>query len=86
LKNLDQLISYQNKKILVYNQLVNYLEDNNLLEECQSGFSVRHSCKTVQWVISSWKKTIGMMIELVFLDLRRAFELVDRNILLKKLE
>jgi len=27
-----------------------------------------------------------MMIRVVFLDLRRAFELVDRNILLKKLE
>jgi len=27
-----------------------------------------------------------MMIEIVFLDLRKAFELLDRNILLKKLE
>jgi len=76
-------------EILVHNQLVNYLEDNNLLEECQSGFRAGHSCETaIQWVISSWKKNIGqgMMIEVVFLDLRRAFELVDRNILLKKLE
>jgi len=33
-------------EILVHNQLVNYLEDNNLLQECQSGFRVRHSCET----------------------------------------
>jgi len=59
------------------------------LEEFQSGFRVRHSCETaIQWVISSWKKNIGqgMMIGIVFLDLRRTFELIDRNILLKKLE
>jgi len=50
---------------------------------------MRHSCKTaLQWVISSWKKNIGqgMMIGVVFLDLRKTFELVDRNIFLKKLE
>jgi len=33
-------------EILVHTQLVNYLENNNLLEECQSGFRVRHSCET----------------------------------------
>jgi len=40
-------------EILVHNQLVNYLEDNNLLEECQSGFSVRHSCETTMGYIWS---------------------------------
>lgn len=67
----------------MHNQLVSYLEVNKLLEECQSRFRVRHSGETaLQWVISSWKKSIGegKMIGVVFLDLRRAFELVDRNI------
>lgn len=76
-------------EIVVHNQLVSYLEINKLLEECQSGFKVRHSGETaLQWVISSWKKSIGegKMIGVVFLDLRRTFELVDRNILIKKLE
>jgi len=25
---------------------INYLEDNKLLEECQSGFKAKHSCET----------------------------------------
>jgi len=76
-------------EIIVHNQLVEYMENNNLLEECQSGFRARHSCETaLQWVVSDWKKSIGegKMIGVVFLDLRRAFELVDRDILLKKME
>lgn len=76
-------------EIIVHSQLVNYLEVNKLLEECQSGFRARHSCETaLQWVISNWKRSLGesKMIGVVFLDLKRAFELVDRDILLRKLE
>lgn len=64
-------------EIIVQNQLVDYLESNELLQECQSGFRRKHSCETaLQWVITSWKKTIGegKMIGVVFLDLKRAFE------------
>jgi hypothetical protein len=76
-------------EIIVHRQLVEYLEDKNLLEECQSGFRARHSCETaLQWVVSSWKRSLGegKMIGVVFLDLRRAFELVNRDILIKKME
>ncbi|KMQ91291.1 rna-directed dna polymerase from mobile element jockey-like protein [Lasius niger] len=76
-------------EIIVHKQLGEYLENNKLIEECQSGFRSKHSCETaLQWVISSWKRTIseGKMIGVVFLDLRKAFEVVDRSILLKKLE
>lgn len=76
-------------EIIVKRQLVNYLESNELFHECQSGFRCKHSCETaLQWVITSWKKTIGegKMIGVVFLDLKRAFEIVDRNILIYKLE
>src|SRR5436190_4480227 len=65
-----------------------YLESNNLIKECQSGFRSKHSCETaLQWVISEWKKIIseGKIIGVIFLDLRRAFEIVNRQILLKKL-
>lgn len=74
---------------IVYKQLVQYIDDKKLLEECQSGFRASHSCGTaLQWVVSSWKKSIRerKMIGIVFLDLRRAFELVDRNILIKKIK
>lgn len=76
-------------EIIVHKQMVRYLEDNKLLIESQSGFREGHSCETaLQWVISSWKKSIGenKIVGVVFIDLRRAFELVNRNILLQKLE
>lgn len=70
---------------IVHRQLAEYLENNDLLKECQSGFRAKDSCETaLQCVISDWKKTIGeeKMIEVVFLDLRRAFEVVNREILI----
>ena len=76
-------------EIMVQKQLVNYLENSGLIQECQSGFRAKHSCETaLQWVISSWKKIIGegKLIGVVFLDLRRAFEVVNRDILINKLE
>jgi len=65
-----------------------YLENNDLLKECQSEFKAKHSCETaVQWIISSWKKYIGekKIIGVVFVDLRRAFEVVERYIIIRKL-
>lgn len=44
-------------EIIVHRQLINYLEENKILEECQSGFRAKHSCETaLQWVITGWKK------------------------------
>jgi len=38
------------------------------------------------WVISSWKKYRGRKVDKNNLDLRRASEMVDREILLSKLK
>lgn len=60
-----------------------------MFAECQSGFRVKHSCETaLQWVLSEWKRNIGegKIIGIVFLDLKRAFEIVDRKMLIKKLQ
>jgi len=76
-------------EIVAHRQLVEYLNNNELINERQPGFRTRHLCETaLQWVISSWKKTIGerKMIGVIFLDLKRAFEVVNREILLNKLE
>ena len=76
-------------EILAHRQIVEYLDKYDLINESQSGFRAKHSCETaLQWVISSWKKIIGerKMIGVIFLDLKRAFEVVDREILLKKLK
>ena len=58
-------------EIAVHKQISEYLEENGLISDYQSGFRARHSCETaLQWVISSWKRAIGegMIIGVVFLD------------------
>lgn len=52
---INKLLIYEKiLEIIVHRQLVDYLKDNNLLEECQSGFRTRHSCETaLQWIVSS---------------------------------
>lgn len=80
---LDKLLQNVVKK-----QLVDYMETNNLLTEVQSGFRRNHSCETaVNLVLSKWKvlKDKKKVIVVVFLDLKRAFETLDRHILLQKM-
>jgi hypothetical protein len=74
---------------VVYHQLSKYINDNNLLYIYQSGFRKNHSCETaLQITLSKFKKAIddNKIVIAVFLDLKRAFETIDRNLLLKKLE
>ena len=74
---------------VVFNLLLTHLKENCLLSECQSGFREKHSTEAALcFVIEEWKRVIddGDMCVALFLDLRRAFETVDRVILLKKLK
>ena len=62
-------------------------ENNTLIEE-QSGFRSKHSCETtLNLVLSEWKNSLNdkMNIVVTLLDLKRAFEMVNRNILMAKL-
>jgi len=75
-------------EMVVHKQLIRYLESNELIAICQSRFRSGHSCETaLQWILTDWKNVIGnrQMIGVVFMDLKRAFEIVDRSVLLKKL-
>jgi len=50
-------------------------------------FRDKHSCEiALQWILINWKNMIGerQMIEIIFLNLERAFEIDDRKILIKK--
>ena len=72
----------------VHNQLVEYFNINNLFLGNQSGFRKGHSCETaIQLTVTKWKMLIdkGNYIVAIFLDLKRAFETIDRSILIKKL-
>ena len=75
-------------EIVVKEQLVQYLDNNKILIDEQSGFRRKHSCETaIQLVLNDWKTSIDnrKLVGILFLDLKRAFETIDRNILLIKL-
>lgn len=70
-------------------QLHCYLEDNNLLSECQYGF---RKSKNTSDALFAMNKYISECINgnekalTVFIDLAKAFDSIDRNILLNKME
>lgn len=73
-------------EIVVKEQIEKYLENNNGAPE--SGFRKFNSCETaIQASINDWKIIISerKIIGVIFIDLKRAFETVDRKRLLEKL-
>jgi hypothetical protein len=76
-------------KQLVKNQIDPNIKNNKIIVEEQSGFRENHSCETaVNFVLADWKENLEneKTTIAVFLDFRRAFETIDRTILLYKLE
>ena len=70
-------------------QLQTYFEETDILHKKQSGFRQSHSCHTALIsLIDSWLKDVdeGKFIGTIFLDLRKAFDLVDHDILIYKLK
>lgn len=75
-------------ELSVYEQLLEYFNNNKLFMGYQSGFRQNHSCETaVQLTINKWQLSIdeNKFVVAVFLDFKRAFETIDRQILLDKL-
>ena len=73
---------------IVYKRLISYLDKNKILNNCQYGFRAGHSCEhalidlnnTLLTNIDNNKHSFG-----IFLDLSKAFDLIDHSILLYKL-
>ena len=73
---------------VIQRQLIQFLIDNDILSKHQSGFRARHSTTTTLIkVTDDWLMSLdqGMYIGTVFVDLQKAFDLVDLDILLEKL-
>ena len=72
----------------VNKHLMGYLNKYKLLNENQSGFRSKHSYQTALIkLIDKWMECIdkGDIVGALFLDVRKAFDLVDHKILLNKL-
>ncbi len=71
----------------VHTHLYNFLNVHNLLHLALSSFRKFHSCETALIkIVSKWTTNMnnGDLTGLVLLDLRKVFDLVDHDLLLKK--
>ncbi|MCG7877652.1 MAG: reverse transcriptase family protein [Candidatus Thiodiazotropha endolucinida] len=72
----------------VNSHLMAFLNKYKLIHECQSGFRHKHSCNTALIkLIDQWMASIdqGDMIGSLFIDFRKAFDMVNHSLLIRKL-
>ncbi len=74
---------------VIYDQIEEYISKNNILYDLQSGFRPLHSTETcILYMTDKIRKEVdnGKLCGMVMLDLQKAFDTVDHNILLYKLK
>ena len=74
---------------LIFEQLYEYLNNNNLISASQSGFRTLHSALTALIeAVDNWSINIdnGLLNGVIFINLKKAFDTIDHAILLRKLQ
>ena len=74
---------------IVHDQMINYLAQYNILYKYQTGFRAKHStdlCLSYlnDKVLKSFNN--GLFTGVILIDLQKAFDTIDHNILLEKLK
>lgn len=73
----------------VHDSLMHHINLYDLLHKTQSGFRPSHSCETALLsMVDSWLNALdkGKLVGVLFIDFKKAFDLVDHEILLSKLK
>ena len=73
----------------MHNELINYLEQENLLNDCQYGFRSKRSTKLASTLFcDNIRREMdgGKLVGAIYIDLSKAFDTIGHALLLKKLQ
>ena len=74
---------------IVFNQLINYLNENSLFDTRQSAYRKFHSLETLLLsIVDDFLNRLdnNSNIQIILLDISAAFDTIDHSILIKRLE